>query len=130
MKVCKRLEIDIPDFYLALDREPNAYTYGDTNISIVITSGLLETMTLKQLETVLAHECGHIVCRHVLYSTMGRYILQGAELFVGGFISRAIVTSLQYAFSHWMRCSELSADRVAAYYHMSSEPVIDVMMAL
>ena len=29
-----------------------------------------------------------------------------------------------------MRCSEFSADRVAAFYHESAEPVIDTMLAL
>ena len=130
VKVCKKLQIDVPELYLALDREPNAGTYGDTDIFIVINSGLIETMTLEQIETVIAHECGHIVCRHVLYHTMGRYILTGAELFVNGLISKTIVTSLQYAFAYWMRCSEFSADRVSAYYHNSADPVIDVMMAL
>lgn len=130
VKVCCKLQIDVPELYLALDRTPNAATYGDTDVFIVINSGLIETMTLEQIETVIAHECGHIVCHHVLYHTMGRYILTGAELFVNGLISRAIVTSLQYAFAYWMRCSEFSADRVSAYYHSSAEPVIDVMMAL
>lgn len=130
VKVCKKLQIEIPELYLALDREPNAYTFGDTDIFIVINSGLIEVMTLEQLETVIAHECGHIVCHHVLYHTLGRYLLLGAEFFVNGLISQAVVTSLQYAFYYWMRCSEFSADRVAAFYHESAEPVIDTMLAL
>ena len=44
VKICKKLNIHpIPDLFLALDRTPNAYTYGDTDIFIVIHSGLLET---------------------------------------------------------------------------------------
>lgn len=130
VKVCGKLEIDVPELYLALNREPNAYTTGDTDVFIVINSGLLETMTLEQVETVIAHECGHIVCHHVLYHTMGRYILSGADFFANGIVSRAIITSLQYAFAYWMRCSEFSADRVAAFYHGTADPVIDLMMAL
>lgn len=131
VKICNKLNIHpIPDLFLALDRNPNAYTYGDTDIFIVINSGLLETLSPKQIETVIAHECGHIVCHHTLYRTMGSLLMTGAEFFVNGLISRAVVTSLQYAFAYWMRCSEFSADRVSAYYHGSAEPVIDVMMAL
>ena len=131
VKICKKLNIHpIPDLFLALDRTPNAYTYGDTDIFIVIHSGLLETLSPKQIETVIAHECGHIVCHHTLFTTMGSLLMRGAEFFVNGWISRAVVTSLQYAFAYWMRCSEFSADRVSAYYHESAEPVIDVMMAL
>lgn len=129
VKVCKKLEIEVPELYLALDREPNAATYGDTEIFIVINSGLLETMSLEQIETVIAHECGHIICHHTLYHAMARYILHGAEMFVNGIISNVVLTSLQYAFYYWSRCSELSADRVAAYYHGSADPVIDIMMA-
>ncbi len=130
VKVCKKLEIDVPELYLSLDRTPNAYTMGDTEVFIVLHSGLLETMTLEQIETVIAHECGHILCHHVLYRTMGRYVLMAADMLTLGLISKAVVTSLQYAFFYWMRCSEFSADRVSAYYHNSSEPVVDVMLAL
>lgn len=130
VKVCKKLEIPIPELYLKLDREPNAYTMGDSEIFVVIHSGLLETLTLEQVETVIAHECGHILCHHNLYTTMSVYLMRGAEHFVGGPISNAIFTAVQYAFFHWRRCSEFSADRVSAYYYGTQEPVIDVMMAL
>ena len=130
LKVCKKLEISIPELYLKLDREPNAYTMGDSEIFIVIHSGLLETLTLEQVETVIAHECGHILCDHNLYTTMGIYIMRGAEYFITGPISNTIFTAIQYAFFYWMRCSEFSADRVSAYYYGSSEPVVNTMMAL
>ena len=130
LKVCKKLEIAPPELYLKLDREPNAYTMGDSEIFIVIHSGLLETLTLAQVETVIAHECGHIMCHHNLYTTMSIYIMRGAEYFINGPISNAVFTAIQYAFFYWMRCSEFSADRVSAYYHESAEPVVNVMMAL
>lgn len=67
--ICEKLGIDIPEIYLELDVVPNAYTYGDTKPFIVITSGLLETMPMELLPTVIAHECGHIACHHTLYTT-------------------------------------------------------------
>ena len=39
---CDKLGIDVPDLYLELNRDPNAYTFGDTEVAIVLTSGLLE----------------------------------------------------------------------------------------
>lgn len=130
LKVCKRLEIEVPDLYVTLDRSVNAYTFGDTQVSIVLHSGLLETLSYKQIETVIAHECGHILCHHVLYHTMGRVLLGGADLFANSLISRAAIMSLQYAYFYWNRCSEFSADRVAAYYHNDAQPVVNTMMAL
>ena len=64
--ICDKLGIDVPDLYLKLDVYPNSYTSGDTHPFIVITSGLLETLPDELIPTVLAHECGHIACRHVL----------------------------------------------------------------
>ena len=68
--ICKKLGIEIPDLYIELDVSPNSYTSGDTKPFIVMTSGLLETLPDELIPTVLAHECGHIACHHVLYSTM------------------------------------------------------------
>lgn len=135
VKVCKKLEINIPELYLKLDRSLNAETYGDTDITIVLNSGLLETMTPNQIETIIAHECGHIVCHHVLYNTIGNILINGASYGINkwlstGTISKIATDSLIYAYSYWSRCCEFSADRVAAYYHSSAEPVIDIMMAL
>ena len=130
VKVCNKLNMEIPDLYLSSDREPNAYTSGDTDVFIVLHVGILETMTLEQIETVIAHECGHILCHHVLYHTMGRLLIMAADNLFNGILSKALITPLQYAFSYWMRCSEFSADRVSAYYHGSAEPVIDTMMSL
>lgn len=122
--ICERLGIDVPDLFLSLDVNPNAYTAGDNKPFIVITSGLLETMPEELIPTVLAHECGHIACHHVLYSTMGQMILNGAiqNLEIGALIS----LPLQLAFFHWMRCSELSADRAASIADGTGDKVVEM----
>ncbi len=126
--ICEAFRIDVPELYLEMDRTPNAYTSGDTNVFITLTSGLLEMMNDDEIQAVLAHECGHIVCRHVLYQTMGRLILSGAAslLPLGGLISAALST----AFAYWMRCSEFSADRASAAFLGGPERVVDVMLRL
>lgn len=112
--ICDRLGIDIPDLYVKLDVEPNAYTYGDTKPFIVIHSGLLERFPDELIETVIAHECGHIACHHTLYTTMGNMLLNGAAYLASGFAVGSLITeSLLTAFYYWMRCSEFSADRAA-----------------
>ena len=42
--ICEKLGIPVPDLYLELDVKPNAYTYGDSNPFIVLTSGLLKAL--------------------------------------------------------------------------------------
>ena len=127
--ICEKLGIEVPELYLELNVNPNSYTSGDTKPFIVITSGLLETLPDELIPTVLAHECGHIACHHVLYSTMGRMILNGVLMASGG-LSSLITTPLKMAFSYWMRCSEFSADRVAALCDETPDKMVEVCMRL
>lgn len=128
--ICEKLGIPVPELYLEHNVNPNAYTSGDTNPFIVITSGLIETLPDELIPTVLAHECGHIACHHVLYQTMGRMLLNGTLMglnLIG--IPEAAIIPLKLAFFHWMRCAEFSADRAAAICDGSAENMVRVCMA-
>jgi len=126
LPICEKLGIEVPELYLSLDVNPNAYTSGDTKPFIVMTSGLLETLPEELIPSVLAHECGHIACHHVLYSTMGRMILDGTTSLLG--LSDLVSFPIQAAFYYWMRCSELSADRAAAICDGNASKVIETCM--
>ncbi len=144
--ICKKIGIDMPELYLELNREPNAYTYGTEKFTIVIYSGLLECLQDDEIYAVLAHECGHIACKHGLYHTIGGMVLSGgiiglneiADYFstkgmigsIAGNVVSAVDSALELAFFHWSRCSELSADRVAIICCGSADPVIETMMRL
>lgn len=107
--ICKKLGIAEPEFYLKMDPHPNAWTFGDTRIYITVTSSLIEMMTDEELDAVIAHECGHILCRHVLYNNLARSILSNTSGFLG-----ALSAPLTIALLYWNRKSELSADRAGA----------------
>lgn len=106
--ICEKLGIAEPEFYLQMDPVPNAWTFGDTKIYITITSGLVELLNDEELDAVIAHECGHILCRHVLYHSIAQYILSGADA-LG--ILGSLTAPIQYAILYWYRKSELSCDR-------------------
>lgn len=126
--ICEKLGISVPELYLELNPEANAYTSGDTKPYIVITSGLLETLPDELIPTVLAHECGHIACHHVLYKTMGRMILSGSLKLLSADIASIALTPIQIAFSYWMRCSEYSADRAAILCDDTSDNIVEMCM--
>ena len=90
---------------------PNAWTFGDTKIYITITSGLVELLDNEELDAVIAHECGHILCRHVLYHSIAQYILGGVDS-LG--ILGSLTMPIQYAILYWYRKSELSCDRCSS----------------
>ena len=109
--ICKKMGIQEPEFYLEMNPIPNAYTMGDTRIWITVTSGLIEMMSDEELDAVLAHECGHILCRHVLYHTVAQWLSGGlASLGILG----TLASPVEYALLYWSRKSELSADRAAS----------------
>ena len=125
--ICQKLGIPEPEFYLEMNPDPNAYTTGDTTAFITIHSGLVDCMNKEELKAVIAHECGHIACHHILYHTMADSILNGLDNFIGlGLIS----LPLKLAFYGWQRMSEFSADRAAAIYMGGSDIVEDVMIRL
>ena len=144
--ICNKIGIEMPELYLQLDRSVNAFTYGTEKFTIIVNSGLIECLEDDELYAVLAHECGHIACKHGLYHTIGGMVLSGGIIglheianhlnnkgFVGtiaGSVVDTIDSALELAFYHWYRCSELSADRVAVICCGSAKPVIETMMRL
>jgi len=109
--ICKRMGIPEPEFYLQMSPIPNAWTYGDTRIYITVTSGLMEMMNDDELDAIIAHECGHILCHHVLYYTVAQWISSGlANLGILG----KLAIPVEYALLYWSRKSELTADRAAS----------------
>jgi Zn-dependent protease with chaperone function len=112
-----------------MDPQPNAYTSGDTRPFVVVNSGLIDLLRPEELKAVIAHECGHILCHHVLYHTLATHLLTIST----GFFSdlKSIVTApLKWALLYWVRRSEFSADRVSAYVMEDSGVVVNTMMRL
>ncbi len=144
--ITKKIGIEMPELYLKLDRTINAYEYGTEKFTIVIHSGLIECLEDDEIYAVLAHECGHIACKHSLYKMVADVVLDRAmfgvqELVcyldgkgllgnIAGNIVSTVDSALELAFYHWDRCSEFSADRIAVICCGSAEPVIETMMRL
>ncbi|GIG58957.1 hypothetical protein Lfu02_33290 [Longispora fulva] len=107
--ICEAYGIEEPELFLA-HGPLNAYTTGRTRTSIVIYSDLIERMPPEEIQAVLAHECAHILCDHVLYRSMA------AQLVNLGNASKIVaitVMAVQAKLMDWYRKSELSADRAA-----------------
>lgn len=114
--ICKRFCIPVPELYLQMTPIANAWTSGHNKPYIVITHGLLRRLTTEELEAVIAHECGHIICQHVLYQTLANAIFAFGDSFADtlvGTIGTAAMKPVRQALIAWSRASELSADRFA-----------------
>lgn len=114
--ICQKLGIPIPELYLQMSPIPNAWTSGNKKVYIVVTMGLVRRFLEEELDAVLAHECGHILCQHVLYSTLANGIFELGDSLVNsivGTIGNLAMKPIKQALFAWSRASELSADRVA-----------------
>lgn len=107
-----RLRLDIPyrpTVFLGESPTMNAMTMGVEDPMIVVRSALLDQMTDGEVETVFAHELGHLHSDHGLYRTLAWLLLWGGAA-LGGW-TRLVTFPLQAALLEWSRCSELTADR-------------------
>lgn len=114
--ICRQLGIPVPELYLQMSPIPNAWTSGSKRVFIVVTLGLVRRFNEEELDAVLAHECGHILCRHVIYSMLANAIYDlGDSMMEGilGSIGNFAMKPVKQALFGWSRASELSADRVA-----------------
>lgn len=64
--------IPVPKGYIIEETSPNAFATGrdEENSSVVVTTGLLDTMNREELQGVIAHEIGHIKNRDILTMTI------------------------------------------------------------
>ena len=111
-EVTVKIGIMEPELYVYNDPMMNAYTYGETRTFIALSSSLVERMSKEELKGIIAHECGHILCRHMLYLTMYE-TLKEMGVFLG-LIPWMMFSPLYLALQYWNRKSELSADRCGA----------------
>ncbi|KAF6161459.1 hypothetical protein GIB67_009338 [Kingdonia uniflora] len=107
------LNIEAPDLYIRQNPVPNAYTLAVTGKKpfVVVHTSLVELLTRKELQAVLAHELGHLKCDHGVWLTFANILTLGAYTVpgVGGFIAQ----SLEEQLFRWLRAAELTCDRAA-----------------
>lgn len=125
--ICEKFAIPEPEFYLEMNPFPNAYTTGDKQTFLVVTSGLLENCSDEEVTAILAHECGHILCRHVFYMTVARFFVLAIDAM--GLVGN-LITPIEFALKFWSRRSELSADRAALAFAGESQPMINALLRI
>ncbi|OAY64044.1 Protease HtpX [Ananas comosus] len=69
VEAAKQLNTEAPDLYVRQNPVPNAYTLAISGRKpfIVVHTSLVELLTRRELQAVLAHELGHLKCDHGLY---------------------------------------------------------------
>lgn len=110
----------LPSLYIETTPTINAYAMGIANYSIVLCSGLIDTLDEPELMAILGHELGHVKCEHQLYKTMaylittfGDAVFSQAKIPGIDLVLSASRIGLEFALMDWSRKAELSCDRAA-----------------
>lgn len=117
--------LDMPgiyDLYLTQFPVANAAAVGSQHPMIVINSQAISLFDDDELETVLAHECGHILSEHVMYQTALMILLQLVPLGRVPALAGLPLVAIRSALLEWSRAAELSSDRAATL--VNRDPLI------
>jgi Zn-dependent protease with chaperone function len=123
--------LDMPadnDVYVSSSVNWNALTIGSKRPMIVLGSNLLTQLGPGEQRVVIAHELGHVLSDHVLYTTALNILLAaGSGLPLGlGLPVRAVRAVLL----EWVRAAELSCDRAATLAVRDPQIVCRTLMVL
>jgi Zn-dependent protease with chaperone function len=106
--------LDMEPTPLFVTQQPvvNALTFGMRSPVIVVFSPLVADYQPDEVQSVLAHELGHVLSDHVTYSTA---LVLLAQLLNGDIpLAGLPVRGLYIALLEWSRAAELTCDRAAA----------------
>ncbi|MBV9312590.1 MAG: M48 family metallopeptidase [Pseudonocardia sp.] len=123
--ICDAFGISEPELFVRVG-PPNTETVGHSWTAIVIGNQLLEDLDEDEIQAILAHECGHILVEHVLYRQMAISLMKaGSAATPLKAIAAAELAKVRInaALLDWYRKSELTADRAAATFMGTPEPL-------
>ncbi|MCM0622213.1 zinc metalloprotease HtpX [Nocardioides bruguierae] len=156
-RLCAMADMPKPRVGIADTAVPNAFATGRSpeRAVVVVTTGILRTLTAEELEGVLAHELSHVAHRDVLVMTVASsagivasMVTQGAQygaIFGGNrrdnnnglpiWLVMLVVSLITYAVSFLLlkllsRYRELSADRAGAYLTMKPQALASALQKI
>ena len=74
--LARRAELPVPRLYTIPSEQPNAFATGRNpeHAAVAVTEGLLQSLPPDQVNSVLAHELGHIKNRDILVSSIAAMV--------------------------------------------------------
>jgi Zn-dependent protease with chaperone function len=113
-QACRILDLpkhQLPDLYIQPSSQANAYTLAlrgkDAPPIVVVTSALLNQCSDAEIQAVLGHELGHLLCEHSLYLTAGGLVTTPLRQLP------LIGSRIEQKLQEWRLSAEYSCDRAS-----------------
>jgi Zn-dependent protease with chaperone function len=122
--------LDMPEVYdLYVMQWPfaNAAAIGTKQPMIVVNSAMVGVLDDAELRTVLAHEVGHVLSDHVLYTTALIMLLQLGSVRLP-LLAGIPLLAVRSALLEWFRAAELTCDRAATL--ANRDPLVTCRMLM
>lgn len=131
VEACDILALDPPDLFVRQNPAPNAYTLAINGQRpfIVLHNSLVDMLTERELQAVIAHELGHLKCEHGVWITAANVLIMTVGQ-VGGELGRMIGDTIARRLLQWLRAAELSCDRASLLVMQDARPMVSVLMKL
>lgn len=129
---CRVLDMPEPELYLTSNPVPNAYAGGVERPYITLRSGIVNNLTDEQLYHLIGHELGHIKADHVLYFSVGSFLIPLLEMLGRRLLGAGDIAgyALILAYFEWSRQAEFSADRAGLLVCQSLDISIDAEISM
>lgn len=155
-ELAQRANIPMPKMYITPDLQANAFATGrdPQHAAVAVTQGLLNNLSMREVEAVIAHELAHVKNRDILISSIAAVIASavgflanmmmfapmqnndeeegGSPFGIVGMIAMAILaplasTLIQMAIS---RAREFEADATAKRLLGTGQPLADALRSI
>jgi Zn-dependent protease with chaperone function len=111
-EACRRLDIaEPPELFITQTFVVNAAAIGVDKPFIILTSPLCDLLDDEELQCVMGHELGHVMCGHALYTTLLILLLRIWYFFLGIPGGAYAALAILLALLEWSRKAELTSDR-------------------
>ncbi len=130
-EACWILDVeDPPELYVSQDPFVNAMAIGVDKPFIVLHSAIVDLLDDEELQCVMGHELGHVMCGHALYRTLLLLLLRLTFFFTGIPFGIMGLYAIILALLEWYRKAELTSDRAGLLTSQSIDVSQRVLMKL